>query len=307
MFEDFQKDTLEIMRAGETFEKKINTVLATAIKGAKEIKDKTIVFSGGKGGVGKSFILAHLGLQLAARGKKVLYVDWDPLPKLKLGLTGTNGHSQETDTFKAHDKFSTIYTAFDTRTSAKDKKIINNEEDLLYAHLNSIFRPGSNTLEQKFKPADAILIDNSAGNELHETILSNLFNINMIVTTPEEPAMLDAASQIRAFAAQNKNHSQAFFLTFNSCLTEEEGKEKEKIKQSLLASNTEQAHKLNSLCQKFLQQYRPNSKLFYTVNVPKLPELAVQPYIKQPMSNVLELKSLTELLLMLLNKEVKNT
>ena len=283
---EFQKDTAHIMQEGEVFEQAIKTKLAPAIDGASEIKPNVIVVTGGKGGVGKSLIAAHLALQLIARGQRVFLIDWDGSPKLKQALCGERGMTQTLDYLSYNGKTFPVFTTFNADSWATDRQVISNKNDQLYKYLNSFFKPDSNSLKM-LKSFDTILIDNSAGNELHETILGFLFDFQLVVTMPEETAMLDASSHIRTLAAQNKTNPQKFHLLFNSCLEEDQ----------LQSSGTAQQYRMANLCKEFLAEYRPSSSLRYTVNIPYEPKLAEQPYLKRERPQVPAINALAELIL----------
>jgi flagellar biosynthesis protein FlhG len=178
---------------------------------------KIIAITSGKGGVGKTNIVANLGFTLCRFGKKVLILDAD----LGLGnldvLLGLAPQYNLSDVIHGDKKLSEIIVEGPGRLKILPAASGIQELTELSAEQRYIF---FSQLSQLIKDFDIVLIDTAAG------ISSNVlfFNINadeiMVVVTPEPTSITDAYALMKVLSV--KYATDQFKLVVNATTSEQE-------------------------------------------------------------------------------------
>jgi len=158
---------------------------------------RTIAVTSGKGGVGKSSLVANLALSLGARGKQVIVFDAD------LGMANLDVLFGVRPRFTLHHVVEGRKNLFDIITSVNDKvKLfaggsgLANLADLEEGIRNSIL----DSLAKIRQYADVLLIDTGAG--LSSNVIGFLQYADevLLVSTPEPTSMADAYGIIKTLA-----------------------------------------------------------------------------------------------------------
>ena len=214
-------------------------------------RHRTIAFTSGKGGVGKSNLVLNTGLLLAARGKRVALLDGD------LGLANLTVLLGRTP---RHDLGDVL-----AGTKRLDEVVLRGPHGLLIipagagvaelANLSADAREGLLAELHEIEAAvDYLLIDTSAG--IGDTVLNLIVASDeaVVVTRPEPTALADAYALMKVVVAEQPAYP--FHLLVN------------------MARDAEQAEQVyRSLCQillKFLG-YRPGYAGFVTSD-PSVPQ-----------------------------------
>jgi flagellar biosynthesis protein FlhG len=181
---------------------------------------KIIAITSGKGGVGKTNIVANLGFTLCRFGKKVLILDAD----LGLGnldvLLGLAPQYNLSDVIHGDKKLSDIIVEGPGRLKILPAASGIQELTELSEEQRYIF---FSQLSQLIKDFDIVLIDTAAG------ISSNVlfFNINadeiMVVVTPEPTSVTDAYALMKVLSV--KYGTDQFKLVVNATTSEQEADE----------------------------------------------------------------------------------
>ena len=181
---------------------------------------KIIAITSGKGGVGKTNIVANLGFTLCRFGKKVLILDAD----LGLGnldvLLGLTPEFNLSDVIHGGKQLSDIIVEGPGRLKILPAASGIQELTELSAEERFIF---FSQLSQLIKDFDIVLIDTAAG------ISSNVlfFNINaddvMVVVTPEPTSITDAYALMKVLSV--KYGTDQFKLVVNAATSEQEANE----------------------------------------------------------------------------------
>ncbi len=196
------------------------------------IMPRVISFSSGKGGVGKSQIVANMALVFSRLGYRVLILDAD------LGLANID------IMYGVHPKY-TIYDVLKNNVSMKDTVInVHSNVDLIPAasgimEMTSLSKMQKlsllnqiDTLEEEY---DILLIDTASG--ISKDVLS--FNVAaeeiVLVTTPEPTAITDAYALLKILATRYKEKDFKLLVNLAS-------KEREALKVYEKLSNVADQH-----------------------------------------------------------------
>lgn len=180
---------------------------------------KIISICSGKGGTGKSFFAANFAYALAKSGKKVLLIDFDlNFSNLNILLNKTTNDflSEFFEKSKSLEELIFSYTnnlhiVFGD-SGMEDHPHINNDEiDFLFLALD---RLGS-----KY---DYIILDSAAGaNDVTLYQLSKS-NINILLTSPEPTAIMDAYAVMKLLKKHESESNEC--VVVNKCASSEEAK-----------------------------------------------------------------------------------
>ncbi len=161
-----------------------------------ESQDKKVLpIASGKGGVGKSFVTANLGVVLASLGKRTIVVDLDlggSNLHTYLGIKNRNlgiGHF-------LHNK------NIDFRKLVVDTPYENLQfvaGDVLVAGLGNILQSQRKSLISRIQKLEAeyILLDLGSGTSLNVLDFFLISNAGLVVTTPQPPSILNAYSLLK--------------------------------------------------------------------------------------------------------------
>ena len=165
-------------------------------KNLKQLKQKSIAVSSGKGGVGKTIIAANLSIYCAKKGLRVGLIDLDPLSDITtvLDLYESESAIIEEGFQKGRNNFSdhilNLFPNLDLVFPAP--KLARNESAGL---LNKIYRQFAGDLNDKY---DILIFDMPAGNNYEDNLAFLPFMNTLILVTNAEPtAHVSAGSYIK--------------------------------------------------------------------------------------------------------------
>jgi len=181
---------------------------------------KTIAIASGKGGVGKTNIIANLGIALKKMGKEVLIFDADlGLSNIDVLLSLAPKYNIE-HLIKGERSLKEIIIE-----GANGIKILpagNGVQEL--TNLNEFDRLRViEQFDEYTEKVDILLIDTSAGISENVTFFCTAVQENIIVVTPEPTSITDAYALIKIL--NNKYHEKDFNLVVNLAKNEDEAKE----------------------------------------------------------------------------------
>lgn len=180
--------------------------------------NKIITFSSGKGGTGKSFSIINIASALARNGAKVLLIDFDTnLSNINIMLD-------------YHPK-TTSYD-FLQKKRLFEETIIRYEPnlDIIFGDSGKVEYPEFNEklAEELMKGIsrvegiyDFILIDTGSGASVGLIALLSKCDINVIVTTPEPTAVMDAYVLVKLLKVNECNNQK--YVVFNKCFSFDAG------------------------------------------------------------------------------------
>lgn len=184
----------------------------------KEKQMRVISVTSGKGGVGKSSIVANLALSFAAQGRKVLLLDGD------FGLANLDIMLDLKPRYTIHDVLRGDKTVKDLLVS------VSSHVDVLPS-ASGVLDVGSLGIEDKTKILDVIndiqknydllLIDTGAGIGDDVTWLNSTAGDIVVVLTPEPTSMADAYALIKVL--NQKHKIKDFKVLVNQSKNEQEG------------------------------------------------------------------------------------
>lgn len=186
----------------------------------KADKNRQIIsITSGKGGTGKTFAAFYLSQFLAKQGYKTLLVEFDfNLGSLSYHLN-TNPDATICDLFSGSALFDETIVEVENNFSIilGDNGKLNFPENKV-AHIRNFF----GYLNNKASDYDYVILDNGAGisNEIFETIKHS--TINLIVTTPDPVAVMDAYVVLKLMTKNSIDVYKGILI--NKCKTLEDGK-----------------------------------------------------------------------------------
>jgi flagellar biosynthesis protein FlhG len=181
-------------------------------------KAKTFVFTSGKGGTGKTFLSLNIA-HAFSRQYKILFIDFDR------NLSNANIMVNEIPEKTVLDFFSGKKLLHETIVEYETNLhfIFGDSGRLNYPHLkNESIIYFFNQLKKIQPGYDFIFIDTGSG--ASDEILSILqkVDINVIITTPEPTAVMDAYVILKLLNSHNYKGEKTIII--NKCNSEEEGK-----------------------------------------------------------------------------------
>ncbi len=198
-------------------------------------KSRVIAFTSGKGGVGKTNIVANVAYLLSTIGKKVIVFDADLglanidillglKPKHTLIDVIKKGKKMKDIMLKVNDNFHVIPAGSGVEEMANISE--------------PAFSKIKNDLQEIIKDTDILLIDTGAGISKKVTSFIKSSEEVVVVTTPEPTSMADAYAVIKIASSNYKRENINIFVN--------------------MARNQEEAettyNNLNKICKKFLNK-----------------------------------------------------
>lgn len=181
--------------------------------------NKIITFTSGKGGTGKTFTSVNIASSLAFAGAKVLLIDFDTnLSNINIFL---DFHPKTTlyDFLQKKRLFEEVIINYQLGLDIIFGDSGKAEYPELNDKLTDDLMKGINRVEDKY---DFILIDTASGAGNGIISLLNKSDINLIITTPEPTAVMDAYVLIKLLKINGDSREK--LVVFNKCLTEEAGR-----------------------------------------------------------------------------------
>ncbi len=207
--------------------------LRKLVEKKKKKRYRAIAITSGKGGVGKTNIVANVAYLLSSIGKKVVVFDADlGLANIDI-LMGIKSKYSLMDVVKNGKKMSEIMIKYNDNFSIIPAG--SGIEEI--ANLNeSVFSRIKDQLVDIVTDTDVLLVDTGAGISRKVTYFLNASDEIVVVVTPEPTSMADAYAMIKIMAKNyNKNNIKIFV---NMAKSESE------------ADNVYQS--LNKICKRFL-------------------------------------------------------
>lgn len=179
---------------------------------------KVITFTSGKGGTGKTFTILNMAVSLASLGAKILLIDLDTnLSNINILLD----YHPKTTSFE-----------FFRKKKLFEETIINYlpNLDIIFGDSGKAEYPEFNEkfIEELFRGIsrveamyDFIFIDTSSGAGAGLISLLGKSDINIIITTPEPTAVMDAYVLVKLLKVNGFNGEK--LVIFNKCINRESG------------------------------------------------------------------------------------
>jgi flagellar biosynthesis protein FlhG len=179
---------------------------------------KIITFTSGKGGTGKTFAALNTAYSLAQMGARTLLIDFDTnLSNINIFL---NYHPKTTvsDFLQKKQLFEEIIIKRDVNFDIVFGDSGKAEYPEMNEKLVDELMRGIEKVEQNY---DFIIIDTASGANVGIISLLCRSEINIIITTPEPTAVMDAYVIIKLLKVNGYNKEK--YVVFNKCLSEEAG------------------------------------------------------------------------------------
>ena len=178
---------------------------------------KIITFTSGKGGTGKTFISLSIAYSLSMLNKKVLFVDIDLnfansnillnlIPKVSID-----------NFFKGNKLLNEVITEYSPNFhlifgESGETEPVELKDELVTRLFNNLDK-----LKEKY---DFVIIDTASGGQKELINLLNFSDVNIIVTSPEPTAVMDAYVMVKLL--NNEKYKGKKFIIVNKCTNEEE-------------------------------------------------------------------------------------
>ncbi len=178
---------------------------------------KIITFTSGKGGTGKTFISLSIAYALSKMNKKILFIDMDLnfansnillniIPKISID-----------NFFKGNKLLSEVVTEYKPNFhlifgESGETEPVELKDELVTRLFNNL-----NKLKESY---DFIIIDTASGGQKGLINLLTFSDVNIIVTSPEPTAVMDAYVMIKLL--NNEKFDGKKFILVNKCTNEEE-------------------------------------------------------------------------------------
>ena len=183
-----------------------------------EAKTRTISFTSGKGGVGKSTLISNVAVQLAGKGYRVLILDGD------LGMANVD------IMFRVKSKYS-VYDVISGSKELKDVVVDIDENISLIPGGSGIFDLCQTTAYQKQmllaqvgemeKAYDYMLIDTAPGIDENVLYLNSAAQEINVIVTPDPSSLTDAYALIKVL--NQRKREERFSIICNQVKNDSEG------------------------------------------------------------------------------------
>ena len=178
---------------------------------------KTICFTSGKGGTGKTFISLSIAYILSTLNKRVLFIDADlnfANSNILLNIIPKNTID---NFFKGNKLLKEVITEYNSNLHLIFGESGENEPLELKDDLVSRLFNGLNKIKGNY---DFIIIDTASGGQKGLINLLSFSDINVIVTSPEPTAVMDAYVMVKLL--NNAGYKGRKYILVNKCNSEEE-------------------------------------------------------------------------------------
>jgi flagellar biosynthesis protein FlhG len=178
---------------------------------------KIITFTSGKGGTGKTFISLSIAYALSKMNKKILFIDMDLNFANSNILLNIIPKASIDNFFRGNKLLSEVITEYKPNLhlifgESGETEPVELKDELVSRLFNNL-----NKLKENY---DFIIIDTASGGQKGLINLLNLSDINIIVTSPEPTAVMDAYVMIKLL--NNEKFSGKKYILVNKCTDEEE-------------------------------------------------------------------------------------
>lgn len=179
---------------------------------------KVISFTSGKGGTGKTFISLSIAYILSTMNRKVLFIDADLNFANSNILLNIIPKSTIDNFFKGNKLLKDVITEYNSKLhlifgESGESEPLELKDELVARLFNNL-----NKLKESY---DYIIIDTASGGQKGLINLLSFSDINVIVTSPEPTAVMDAYVMVKLL--NNEKYAGKKFILVNKCSDEEEG------------------------------------------------------------------------------------
>jgi flagellar biosynthesis protein FlhG len=184
----------------------------------KKSKDlKIITFTSGKGGTGKTFISLSIAYALSEMNKKILFIDMDLNFANSNILLNVIPKVSVDNFFKGNKLLSEVVTVYKPNFhlifgESGEIEPVELKDELVTRLFNNL-----NKLTESY---DFIIIDTASGGQKGLINLLTFSDANIIVTSPEPTAVMDAYVMIKLL--NNEKFDGKKFILVNKCTNQEE-------------------------------------------------------------------------------------
>ncbi len=179
---------------------------------------KIISFTSGKGGTGKTFISLSIAYILSKLNKKVLFIDADLNFANSNILLNIIPKASIDNFFKGNKLLNEVITEYDSNFhlifgESGGTEPLELKDDLVARLFN-----GLNKIKESY---DYIIVDTPSGGQKGLINLLAFSDINILVTSPEPTAVMDAYVMVKLL--NNESYKGKKLILVNKCSCEEEG------------------------------------------------------------------------------------
>lgn len=178
---------------------------------------KIISFTSGKGGTGKTFISLSIAFILSTFSKRVLFIDADLNFANSNILLNIIPEASIDNFFKGNKLLNEVITKYNSNLHLIFGESGVNEPLELKDELVTRLFNGLNKLKEKY---DYIIIDTASGGQKGLINLLSFSDIDIIVTSPEPTAVMDAYVMVKLL--NNEQYKGKKLILVNKCNSEED-------------------------------------------------------------------------------------
>ncbi len=179
---------------------------------------KIISFTSGKGGTGKTFISLSIAYILSTLNKKVLFIDADLNFANSNILLNTIPKTTIDNFFKGNKLLKDVITKYNSHFhlifgESGESEPLELKNELVDRLFNNLYK-----LKENY---DYVIIDTASGGQKGLINLLSFSDVNIIVTSPEPTAVMDAYVMVKLL--NNEKYKGKKLILVNKCSSEEEG------------------------------------------------------------------------------------
>ena len=178
---------------------------------------KVISFTSGKGGTGKTFISLSIAYILSTLNKRVLFIDADLNFANSNILLNIIPKASIDNFFKGNKLLNEVVTKYNSNLHLIFGASGENEPLELKNELVTMLFNGLNKLKEKY---DFIIIDTASGGQKGLINLLSFSDIDIIVTSPEPTAVMDAYVMVKLL--NNEQYKGKKLILVNKCSSRED-------------------------------------------------------------------------------------